>query len=91
MSLIPKPKRRIKEPQDNVQRFKYGLCTEGRQLTQQGHCERNMTAVHSGLMFRCTSCSTVFERGDQKHGCVGGHLFVTSKVTLRKHQIKLLD
>lgn len=33
------------------------------------HCERHMTAAHSGFGHLCSSCSLVLARKDPKHGC----------------------
>ena len=33
------------------------------------HCERHMTAAHSGFNHLCSSCSLVFARKDSKHEC----------------------
>lgn len=33
------------------------------------HCERHMTATHSGFSHLCSSCSLVFARKDSKHEC----------------------
>ncbi|XP_062606823.1 uncharacterized protein LOC134268575 [Saccostrea cucullata] len=65
-----------------IQRFKCGLCTEDREFTQQSHCERHMTAVHSGFVFRCATCGIVLGRKDQKHGCEGRTLQRVKKSTL---------
>lgn len=33
------------------------------------HCERHMTAAHSGFGHLCSSCGLVFARRDSRHGC----------------------
>lgn len=58
-----------------------GLCTEVQEFTQQGQCERHMTAVHSGFVFRCSQCTQIFMRKDQKHGCMGATLHRVKKET----------
>ena len=40
-----------------------------------------MTAVHSGFVFKCTTCGMILGRGDQKHGCEGRTLQRVKKST----------
>lgn len=41
-----------------------------------------MTAVHSGFVFKCTTCGMILGRGDQKHGCEGRTLRRIKRTTL---------
>lgn len=62
-----------------------------REFTQQGHCERHMTAVHSGFVFRCWTCLTIFGRKNQKHGCVGNTLGCFKKETRTLEEEKYFE
>lgn len=50
-----------------MQKYKCGMCDS--EFALPSHCERHMTAAHSGFSHLCSSCSLVFARKDSKHEC----------------------
>lgn len=50
-----------------MQKYKCGMCDS--ECALPSHCERHMTAAHSGFNHLCSSCSLVFARKDSKHEC----------------------
>ena len=49
-----------------MQKFRCSLCNDLREFTPQNHCERYMTAVHSGFVFQCVTCKLIFGKMDQR-------------------------
>lgn len=50
-----------------IQKYNCTICDK--EFSLPNHCERHITSVHSGFGHKCTLCSNVFSRTNQKHGC----------------------
>lgn len=45
------------------------------------HCERHITAAHSGFGFRCSECSDILNRRDQRHSCKDHQVSIVKRAT----------
>ena len=64
-------------------RYQCLICGEDETFTQYAHCERHLTAAHSGFGFKCNHCGALLGRVDQTHkNCGEYHLDLIKRSTM---------
>ena len=64
-------------------RYQCLICGEDKTFTQYAHCERHLTAAHSGFGFKCDHCGALLGRVDQTHkNCGEYHLDLIKRSTM---------
>ena len=64
-------------------RYQCLICGEDKTFTQYAHCERHLTAAHSGFGFKCDHCGALLGRVNQTHkNCGEYHLDLIKRSTM---------